>query len=98
MRSDLPHPRATPNDWRAVGGATGKMKKEVHPLYFFIFDSVKKRREPNQVAKCGAFSPEKTCFFGFGERSLLHKKRFQRERFIPLDAQKCHEHKENVMI
>ena len=68
--------------------ATGKMKKEVHPLYFFIFDSVKKRREPNQGAKCVAFSPEKTCFFGFGSAVASSQKRFQRERFIPLDARK----------
>ena len=62
MRSDLPHPRATPNDWRAVGGATGKMKKEVHPLYFFIFDSVKKRRKNKVTCKIKILQPKAERF------------------------------------
>ena len=74
--------------WQAVGGARGKWKNEVHPLYFFIFDSVKKRRKNKATCKNKILQPKAERFCALFEAGASSQKRFQRERFIPLDARK----------
>lgn len=82
-----PPPRDA-HDGKRWAGQRGKWKNEVHPLYFFIFDSVKKRRKNKATCKIKILQPKAERFCALFEAVASSQKRFQRERFIPLDTRK----------
>ena len=88
MRSDLPHPRATP--MMASGGwATGKMKKWGLSSLFFHFRQCEETARTESGGKMRSIFAWKNLFFRIRWAvASSQKKRFQRERFIPLDARK----------